>query len=204
MDRSPTGPPFPEGQGASLQLAQRLALVSPQDTTRGFLFSTALELVRTQEGERAWRRCTEAAGSSDFKSFFNYPISSFLRLAYAACDVLGAHYGGFDEAMQNLGFRVMPRFLDSAAGKLMLSLVTRDAQRLVEALPAIYRTSWDHGQCWVTWLGPQHARLDYINAVPVAYFTGSVLQVLATAHLNGQAHGHQKSLSECSVELSWK
>lgn len=203
MKRTPTGRPL-EGAGSQQDLEQRLQKVGARDTTRGFLFSTALELVKNQEGEAAHQRCVEAAGGHSFTAFFSYPLPAFLRLAYTASWELSAHYGGFDEALQNLGFRSTPRFLDSSTGRLLLSLVSKEPQRLFENLPGAYRAAWEHGGCHLKWLGPQHGQLHYQTVVPVPYFTGSVLQICAAAHLRGHAQGHQHSLTECWVDFTWE
>ena len=197
-----TSPP-PES-GSHWELEQRLALLGPKDNTRGFLFGTALELVRTQEGEAAHQRCLAAAGGGTFTAFFLYPMASMLKMAFTAAHELSAHYGGFDGAMQNLGFRSTPRFLDSTTGRLLLSLVGREPRLLMEGLPGAYKSAFDHGQCVLSWMGPKQGRFQYTNALPAAYFTGSVLQIFAAAHLKGQAHGQQKGLRECTVEFSWE
>lgn len=193
-------------QGAALQqeLQRRLATVGPKDTTRGFLFSSALELVRSQGGAEGLKRCVEVTGGGSFTAFFSYPVNTFLKLVYTAAQELGDKYGGFDGAMQQLGFRAAPPFLESTSGKMLLSLVGKEPRRLFDSMPSAYKTAWNHGTCSLVWTGSRSGRFTYGNAVPVSYFTGSVLQILSAAQLEGaQAVGHQASLTECSVDFSW-
>ncbi|MFL5353626.1 TIGR02265 family protein [Archangium sp.] len=194
-----------QGPGAQRELEQRLAALGPKDTTRGFLFGSALEVVKSHGDLEALKRCTEAAGGGSFTAFFSYPVNTFLKLTYACANELSGRYGGFDGAMQQLGFRVAPRFLESTTGKMLLSLVGKEPKRLVDSMPTAYKTAWDHGTCSLVWSGPKSGRLTYVNAVPVHYFAGSVLQILAAAQLkNTKAIGRQLSLTESTVDFSWE
>ncbi|MGZ3460730.1 MAG: TIGR02265 family protein [Archangium sp.] len=193
------------GLGSKNDLEQRLAAVGPKDTTRGFLFTAALELVRSQTDAAALKRCIEAAGGGSYTAFFSYPVSTLLKLTYAAAHELSGKYDGLEGAMQQLGFRAAPRFLESTTGKMLLSLVGKEPKRLIDSMPTAYKTAWDHGTCSLTWNGPKSGRLTYVNAIPVAYFTGSVMQILSAAQLKGaKATGLQTSLTECTVDFSWE
>jgi uncharacterized protein (TIGR02265 family) len=195
-----------QGAGAQSELEQRLVLLTPKDTTRGFLFTAALDVVKSQLGEAAVKRCIEAAGGGSFTAFFSYPVSTLLKLSYAASRELSGKNGGFDGALQLLGYRVAPRFLESTTGKMLLSLVSnKDPKRLIDSLPTAYRTAWDHGSCSLKWLGPKNGRLAYVNAMPVSYFAGSVQQMLAAAQLTGaRVTGRQTGLTSSEVDFSWE
>ncbi|QRK10318.1 DUF2378 family protein [Archangium violaceum] len=193
-----------QGPGSQQELEQRLAVVGPKDTTRGFLFIAALDFMKTEANAEALKRCMEAAGNTNFTAFFSYPVATLLKLTYAAARELSGKYNGFDGAMQQLGFRAAPRFLESTTGKMLLSLVGKDPKRLIDSMPSAYKAAWEHGGCTLTWNGPRSGRLTYVNAIPVAYFSGSVLQILSAAQLkNAQAIGRQTSLSESTVDFSW-
>lgn len=205
MNSTSTAQPTQGPGGAQRELEQRLATVGPKDTTRGFLFGSALDVVKSLGDVEALKRCTVAAGTGNFTAFFSYPVSTFLKLSYACATELSGKHGGFDPALQQLGFRVAPRFLESTTGKMLLSLVGKEPKRLVDSMPTAYKTAWDHGSCSLVWNGPRTGRLTYVNAVPVAYFAGSVMQILSAAQLkNPQAIGRQLSLSECTVDFSWE
>lgn len=192
-----------QDSGAAQELDRRLAVVGTKDTTRGFLFGTALELVRSEGTASALKRCALAAGSDHFTAFFSYPLTALLRLIYSAARELSGLYGGFDGAMQQLGLRTAPRFLESASGKMLMSLVGKEPRRLLESMPTAYKTAWDHGQCRLTWTGPQSGQLHYTSAIPVAYFVGSVRQILSTTRLECKPVGQQVSLTECTVSFRW-
>ncbi|HYO66695.1 MAG TPA: TIGR02265 family protein, partial [Archangium sp.] len=173
MSSTPTAQTSQGSATTQQQLEQRLAVVGPKDTTRGFLFGSALELMRTEGSAESLKRCVEAAGSGNFTAFFSYPVSTFLKLTYAAAQELSDKHGGFDAAMQHLGFRVAPRFLESTTGRMLLSLVGKEPRRLIESMPSAYKTAWDHGACSLTWTGAKSGRIDYVNAIPAPYFAGS-------------------------------
>jgi len=187
------------------ELEQRLASLTPRDTTRGFLFNAALDLVKSEAGEDAMKRCLEAAGDSSFTDFFSYPVSTLLKLTYAAAHELSARSGGFDEALQRLGGHVAPHFLASATGRRLLSLMGKEPGQLFDSLPTAYRMWWDHGGCSLTWSGPRSGRLHYDNAMPVSYLIGSVKPLLAAPHLQGtRVNGRQTGPTRSEVDFSWE
>jgi uncharacterized protein (TIGR02265 family) len=165
-----------------------------------------LDLVKTQMGEAAAKRCLEAAGTAKFTAFFSYPVSTFLKLSYAAAHELAPKHGGFEAAMQLLGARVAPSFLESTTGKMLMSLVGKEPKRLMDSMPTAYKTSWDHGTCTLAWTGPKSGRFTYSgNAVPAPYFAGSVQQILAAAQLKGaKVSPRQVSVTESQVDFSWE
>jgi uncharacterized protein (TIGR02265 family) len=204
MNATIPAPPA-QGLGSQQDLEQRLAVLRPKETTRGFLFSAAREEVKPPASAEAWKRCVAASGGGTYTAFFSYPVSGLLKLAYAAAWELSERHGGFEGAMQHLGFRAAPRFLDSTAGKMLMSLVGKDPKRLIEGLPSAYKTAWEHGACALEWTGPRSGRFLYRgNVIPAPYFDGSVRQVLSVAKLaQAQVRGRQLGLTECEVEFSW-
>jgi uncharacterized protein (TIGR02265 family) len=201
----PIPAPPSQGLGSKQDLEQRLAALQPKETTRGFLFNATLEEVKAQGSAAALKRCVDASGGGSFTAFFSYPVGTLLKLVYAAAWELGNQYGGFEGALQHLGFRAAPRFLDSTAGKMLMSLVGKDPKRLIDGLPSAYKTAWEHGSCALEWTGPQSGRFTYRdNVIPYPYFVGSVQQVLSVAKLpQAQVRGRQVSLTECEVEFSY-
>jgi uncharacterized protein (TIGR02265 family) len=187
------------------ELEQRLASLTPKDTTRGFLFSAALDLVKREAGEDAMKRCLEAADASGFTAFFSYPVSTLLQLVHAAAHELSDRYGGVDEALQRLGAHVAPHFLASATGKMLLSLMGKEPQQRFDSLPTAYRMWWDHGSCSLTWSGPRSGRIHYESAMPVAYLIGSVKPLLAASHLQStRLTGRQTGPTTSEVDFSWE
>jgi uncharacterized protein (TIGR02265 family) len=186
------------------ELERRLGTVGYKDTTRGFLLGTALDVVRGQANPESFKRCVDAAGSGSFTAFFSYPVSALLKLSYTAARALAPFHGSFEGAMHHLGFRAAPRFLESTTGRMLMSLVGKDPTRLIDSMPTAYKTAWDHGTCALKWLGPRAGRLSYTNALPFAYFAGSMQQVLSSAKLRGTVVGRQVSLTECTVEFTWE
>jgi uncharacterized protein (TIGR02265 family) len=204
MPGTSSAPPS-QATAKQLDLEQRLAVLTPTDTTRGFLFNAALELVKGDVGEDALKRCHEASGGLGFTAFFSYPVGTLLKLVYAAAHELSGRYGGFDEALRQLGDRGAPRFLESATGKRLLAQVDTEPRRLVDSLPTAYRMAWDHGTCSLTWTGPRSGRVSYENAMPVAYFAGSVSRMLTAARLTGpRVTGRQVGLTACAVDFAWE
>lgn len=192
--------------GSPEDLELRLKLVPPRDTARGYFFTCALELVRLRGDDEALRRCLEASGKEDFTSFFNYPITSLLRLLYETAWAMEDSSGGFENALRELGHRTAREFLGNAVGKALLLVAGKSVKWLADTLPAAYRTGWQHGQGAVRWLGPTRCLASiHGNVVPFPYFEGVFQAVFQAAGAPGfQAHGRQRGPADTEYELSWE
>ncbi|WP_309896205.1 DUF2378 family protein [Archangium sp.] len=93
---------------ARTDLQERLLLATPQHTTRGFLFSALLRVVRELGGDEAVvQHCLAASGEKSFVDFFNYPTRSLLLLLSDAAQQLSGkhHVGGAQAVAQKLGVK---------------------------------------------------------------------------------------------------
>lgn len=191
--------------GSPEDLERRLALVPPRDTARGYFFNCALELVRLRGNEEALRRCLEVSGQEDFTAFFNYPMSTLLRLLYQAAWALEAPSGGFENALRELGQRTCVEFLGNSVGKALLLVAGRSARWLVDTLPSAYRTGWHHGEGAVKWLGPTRCLVSiHGNVVPYPYFEAVFQVVFQAAGTSGfQVRGRQRGPADTEYEMSW-
>lgn len=172
--------------GSREELAQRLSLVPPGDTARGFVFTTTLNAVRSEAGEAVLKRCVEAAEGGPFIPFFNYPIRSLLRLFYAAAWELSNKRGGFERAMWHLGARSAPEFLQSIVGKTLLSLSGASVKRLVDGIPVAYPTIYGHGSCSLSWMEENSGEIRlHGNLLPAPFIEGAVFHVLRAHQPSG-------------------
>lgn len=191
--------------GSQQELEQRLALTRPEDSLRGFFFNGPLGLVRELEDTVVLNRCIEAAGCDRFMAFFSYPLTSLNRLLYTAAWALSGTQGGFDGALRAMGHRVVPDFLDSAAGGALVRLAGRDPRRLFTSLPAGYRTSILHGECLVRWNGPTSGTLIVRDStLPTEYLAGAALGIYElTKMANVKVVGRRTGLTDSEVDISW-
>jgi uncharacterized protein (TIGR02265 family) len=187
------------------ELERRLALVRPEDTACGYFFNCALEEVRRQDDGAVLKRCIEVLGQEKFAAFFNYPISSLLRLLYTAAWGLSEKHGGFERALRHLGRNVAQEFLRNTVGRTMLLLAGRNPKRLAEGLPSAYRTGWQHGISTVRWMGPgQYTAFIHGNVIPYPYFEGVLSEVLmATGVANVKVTGQQIGPADSEFALTW-
>jgi uncharacterized protein (TIGR02265 family) len=195
-----------EPPGSDEDLAQRLAMASPTDTIRGMFLRATLDAVRVLGDEEAVRRCQRAGGEEKLVDFFIYPVSAKLRMVFSAARMLEARYGGFSEALRQLGFKAAECFLASAAG-LMLQLLARgDVKRLLVNLPSAYRASVSFGARSVTWTGPTCGQLTMRHEfMPYPFHEGLLLGVLGKANVRGaRVRGYQLSTLESDYDVSWE
>jgi uncharacterized protein (TIGR02265 family) len=191
--------------GSHAELAQRLSLVPPGDTARGFLFSTTLRVVRDEAGESVMERCITAAEGGSFIPFYNYPVRTLVRLFYTAAWELSGKRGGFERAMWHLGARSAPDFLQSTVGKALLSLSSTNVKRLVDGIPVAYPTIYGHGSCALSWTGPKSGQLLLLgNLLPPPFIEGAVFQVLQATRVSGLVvRARRVAATENMLTVSW-
>jgi uncharacterized protein (TIGR02265 family) len=182
VDTEGGGPAF----GTPEELEERLRLVRPDDTVRGFVLNTLLDTVREEAEPAALQRCLAATGEKSPLPFFSYPFRALLRLQYTAAWELSAKYGGVEEALRHLGRRTAPDFLQSAVGHMLLGVAGLDVKRLIGGIPVAYPTVYSHGSCTLSWPAPHTGRLFFNgNLIPPPFMEAAVFQVLRAIHPPG-------------------
>jgi uncharacterized protein (TIGR02265 family) len=186
-------------------LERRVALATVADTVRGMFFLGTLEAVRALAGSRGVEACLEAAGEPRFVEFFNYPVSTYLRVNDAAARVLAPLCGGWDEAQRRLGRRSTVDLLKSAAGRALVLVSSGQPRRLVGNLPSAYRAALNYGERTVTWEGPSRGRVfmrrDFL---PCAYHEGVLLAALEGMKAQApQVRGQRLGVLDAEYLVSW-
>jgi uncharacterized protein (TIGR02265 family) len=128
------------------ELAQRIALTRPEHTVRGFIFSSLFKLVEARVGGEAVARLSGEVRMKKPIDFFSYPASDFLRLLYAAVDVLEPYYGSVDETFRACGAATVSGFFESHVGNTLTRLVGRgDPKRAFSSTSTVYKTLVSYG-----------------------------------------------------------
>lgn len=187
-------------------LERRLELATPADTVRGTFFLGMLEAVRALAGEEGARRCVEAGDEPRFVDFFNYPVSTFLRVNDVAAWVLAPRCGGWHQAQHHLGRRAMGDMLKSAAGRAMMLLSRGEARRLVGNLSSVYRAAVSYGERSVQWEGASRGRvLMYRDFMPCAFHEGVLLALLEDMKVRAvEVRGTRLDVLESEYLVSWQ
>lgn len=191
--------------GSDEDLARRVAMASPSDTTRGMFLRATLDAVRVLGDEEAVRGCLRASGEEKLVDFFIYPVTAHLRMMFAAARLLEPCHGGFDEALRGLGYEAARCFLASASGLMLQLLAGGDAKRLLANLPSAYRATVNFGERSVLWTGPTRGQLSMRHEfMPSAFHEGLLMGVLAKVNARGaRVRGHQLSTLESDYDVSW-
>jgi len=189
-----------------VELEQRLTLATPNDVVRGLFFNSMLELVRRLGDEATMERCLEASGRQRFLDFFNYPVSSLLRLTYTAGHELGPRYGGFDGALRQLGQQAMRDFLGSLMGRTLRHLAGQDTRTLMSNIQNIYRMTLSYGTRQLVWDGPRRGRLILQrNFIPFPYHEGGLRTTLDQMKAqNVKVVGQQTGPLDSEYAFSWE
>lgn len=191
--------------GSARDLELRLTLIPREDTVRGYFFTCALEQLRLHGQEEAVRRWVETSGMEPPTAFFKYPMSALLPLLYQTAWAMKDTTGSFEESLRQLGYWTAQVFLESAVGRAMVMLATKNPKRLADTLPTAYRTGWGHGEGAVTWSGASHCHpAIHGNVVPAPYFEGVFLRVFQAVRApNLKVKGWQEGPANTRYDISW-
>jgi uncharacterized protein (TIGR02265 family) len=192
--------------GWKQEMEQRLALATSQELVRGLFFNSMLGLVQKMGDPGARERCLEASGEKEFVDFFQYPVSTLIRMTYTAGHELSARHGGFDEALRRMGQQAMVDFLDSAMGKTLRHMAGQDIRTLVSSMQGMYKMTTNYGERHVVWESPMRGRLILQrNFIPCAYHEGGLRTTLDRMEARGvKVMGRQTGPVDSEYEFSWE
>lgn len=190
---------------AEQDLQERLRLATPQHTTRGFLFTSILRVIRELgESEAVVQRCLAATGEKSFVEFFNYPTRTLLVLLGAAARALSGRFGGYEEALRQMGFKAGSSYMETPVGKTALQQAGGPQQFMI-ALQTLYWVLTTYGKPTVTWTGQNSGVLAVqVTFMPLAYHEGgaqAIARKLGIKDLKVRA----RATGDLSIELevSW-
>ncbi|WP_342377561.1 TIGR02265 family protein [Myxococcus stipitatus] len=188
------------------ELESRLALVQPTEHIRGMHFAAVLDTVRFLGGEQAVKHIMDAGDYPvDPDPTELYPFPPFLRLFFAATNLLAPQLGGAEEVMRQIGVQGTLAFASSMFGSELRQQVGGDPKLLVNMLPEAYRMAIDFGEVQVEWTSARAGRIHMRRIfTPVAYNEGMLegaLQAVGAQDIRVQ--GRQTSLLDSEYTLSW-
>ncbi|RKH48800.1 DUF2378 family protein [Corallococcus sp. AB050B] len=198
--------PYPEPGSVDADWAVRRMSATDLDTARGMFFLGVLETVRTGAGEEAVANCRAVTEDRRFVGFFNYPVATFLKLSQVAARVLSPRWGGFDEALRQMGMQATRSFLESAVGRTFLLLSAGDPRKLVTNLPSGYQMAVSYGERTVDWKGDGDALLTMRrDFMPPAYHEGVLREVLTMVGArNPRVQGRKLGLLDTEYRITWE
>ncbi len=188
------------------EFARRMALAGPEDTARGVFCNGLLRVMRELGGEALELRCRAASGEEQFLDFFNYPITTYLRMVSAVLELLAEKHGGAEEALRQLGRRAVRDMGRSAAGKALGMMNTGEARTKLEGLRVVYQIAVSFGATELVNTGPTSARLTLKRVfMPLAFHEGVLLGSLVARGVRGcQVRGRQVGPLSNEYEISWE
>jgi uncharacterized protein (TIGR02265 family) len=193
-------------QDAEQDLQQRLSLATPQHTTRGFLFTSLLRVVRELGGDEAVvQRCLAASGEKSFVEFFNYPTRSLLLLLGAAARSMSGNLGGYEEVLRQIGFKAGSSYMETPVGRTALQQAGGTPQQFMIALQTLYWVLTTYGKPALTWPGANRGVLTVeVTFMPLAYHVGgaqAIAKRLGVKNVNISAR--KTGDLSIALEVSW-
>ncbi|HEX8822004.1 MAG TPA: TIGR02265 family protein [Archangium sp.] len=190
----------------AVDLEQRMALAEPNDTVRGVFCNGLVRLVRELCGEELEGHCLAAAGEAKFLDFFNYPITTYLRMVSTGMRLLAEKQGDVDAALRRLGRQVVVDLGRSAAGRALGMMNTGDTRSRLEGLRVAYRVLVSFGELELAWTGPRSARVTLKRVfMPQAFHEGMLMAAFEERNIRGaRVNGRQVGPLANEYELSWE
>lgn len=188
------------------ELAQRLALLQPGYTVRGLIFNALLGKVTEQAGSQTTEQLTRELRLQRMVDFFSYPATDFLRLLYAAAEVLESQAGSQAEALRLCGTATAHVFFGSSVGSALAKIIGQSGpKRAFASTPICYSTVMNYGTHEYEPLEGKRVRLVYRNNVqPVAYHEGILAAVLQAMGWKGTVTGTAHSLEHTEYLIEWE
>jgi len=186
-------------------LQKRLAAATQGDTVRGLIFNAAFAVIREQSGDAAAKDCDPVKTASR-TDFFNYPVTDFLKMAWAAAGKLEGKMGGSDKVLFAIGHRAGSGVLSSTLGKTLSKLSGQNPRSLLSSAPGGYRATVSYGERMVEWKGDRQCRLVFKRDFLVPPFHCGVLSgaIESVGAKEVQARGWESGFLESEYEVAWK
>ena len=160
-----------------MDLTRRLGLATPDKTVKGTLFRAAFaELERQAPEHPKLAELKERHVKSAWRDFSNFPVADYLKLVYDGADLIEPKAGNPAEALAQLGGAVTMSFLNSAVGRLALTMGSgKDPIALLSYAPGVYGVSANYGQRTFVRLGATQGLLKIRNDfMPADYHFGVI------------------------------
>lgn len=187
-------------------LAQRIAICRPEDTVRGFIFKSVYGLVEQRVGSAGMDRMLHQLRVSKMPvDFFSYPAADFLRLLYAAVDVLEPQYSDIHDVFRACGASTVTGFFKSYVGNTLMKLIGGgEPKRALSTVHTVYSTLVSYGTREFRDLGDKRALITFRDDMqPVYFHEGALTEVLAVLCGNGRATGKALALNHAEYLLEW-
>ncbi|HZH79325.1 MAG TPA: TIGR02265 family protein [Archangium sp.] len=190
------------------ELAQRIAICKPEDTVRGFIFKAVYGLVEQRAGSAGMDRMLQQLRVSKMPvDFFSYPAADFLRLLYAATDVLEPHYPSLQDTFRACGASTVTGFFNSYVGNTLMKLIGMgDPKRALSTVGTVYSTLVSYGERDFQDLGANQCLITFRKDMqPVPFHEGSLTEVLRvlSGNTRGKVTGTAVSLDHAKYVLEW-
>jgi uncharacterized protein (TIGR02265 family) len=188
-----------------VELARRMETARPTDTVRGVIFKVVLELVRERLGPVVADNLQMRFFKRPPIDIFSYPVTDFLKLLYAAADVLEPTFGSPEAAIRAIGAKAASGFFRSVIGKTLTNLVAgSDPKRLFASLPSAYTSTVSYGTREYFQLGDKKVRLVYKgDMMPVQFHEGALAEALVGMNLKGTVTSTAKGYDYLEYVIEW-
>jgi len=186
-------------------LQRGLAWLDPEDRTCGPFFVALLSVVRAWGGDAALRLLTPPPPDGGWGTGLRHPARDFLRLVAACADYLEATLGSRSLALQCLGAESARVYLAAAGGPLAQAVAARDAEALLDGLPAALDAALGFGRHRAYSLGLRHRRLACsADPLPPDFYLGLLQRLLLEVDVDGEVRAHTRGLGDVHYEVTWQ
>lgn len=189
------------------EVEARVAVSQSQDRVRGMMFNELMVLVDKQLGSEALAKVRAVLpADTKYRDLVSYPIADFLKLMFAAADLLEPKMGSVEIAIRACGAATVDAFARTPAGRVFFGVLSlAGPARLMSQAQIGYTTVVTYGQrtyeeksatsCVITMTGDMQ---------PLAYHEGVLEAVLRNVGYDATVRGTSKSVLESAYAIEWQ
>lgn len=189
------------------EVAARVAVCESTDRVRGMMFNELLALVNRELGAGAVTRVRAVLPpDAKYRDIVSYPIADFLKLMFAAADLLEPKLGSVELAIRACGAATVDAFARTPAGRVFFGVVSlAGPARLLSQAQTGYTTVVTYGSRSYTPKTDSSGSIVMNDDMqPVAYHEGVLEAVLRNVGYDATVRGKAIDVKTAEYSLEWK
>ncbi|MGV3623168.1 MAG: TIGR02265 family protein [Archangium sp.] len=188
-------------------MAARVAACESTDRVRGMMFNELLALVNRQLGAEGVAKVRAVLPpDAKYRDLVSYPISDFLKLMFAAADLLEAKMGSVELAIRACGAATVDAFARTPGGRVFFGVLSlAGPSQLLARAQTGYTTVVTYGRRSFTPSSDSSGTIVmHDDMQPVAYHEGVLEAVLRNVGYDGTVRGKSIDVNTAEYSVSWK
>ncbi len=189
------------------EVEARVSVSQSQDRVRGMMFNELMVLVDKELGSAALAQVRAVLpANTKYRDLVSYPISDFLKLMFAAADLLEPKLGSVDLAIRACGAATVDAFARTPAGRVFFGVLSlAGPARLLSQAQIGYTTVVTYGQRFYEETSETSGVITMNGDMqPLAYHEGVLEAVLRNVGYDATVRGTSKGVLDSEYAIEWR